>query len=98
MTRAILIKLSVILNSFFAFCDIVKDKEINHKISFYKQGFHSSPELLDVIKTFDLSEEINDKGKSDKKVSAIVGNKVLQETRIKRSVTEGLLDQPLRTR
>ena len=97
MTRAILIKLSVILNSFFA-CEIVKDKEINHKISFYKQGFHSSPELLDVIKTFDLSEEINDKGKSNKKVSAIVGNKVLQETRMKRSVTEGLLDQPLRTR
>ena len=98
MTRAILIKLSVILNSFFA-CEIVKDKEINHQISFYKkQGFHSSTELLDVIKTFDLSEEINDKGKSDKKDSAIVGNKVLQETRMKRSVTEGLLDQPLRTR
>ena len=97
MTRAILIKLSVILNSFFA-CEIFKDKEINYEISFTKQGFHSSTELLDVIKTFDLSEEINDKGKSDKKDSAIVGNKVLQETRMKRSVTEGLLDQPLRTR
>ena len=89
----------MILNSFFAFCEIVKDKEINHQISFYKkQGFHSSTELLDVIKTYNLSEEINDKGKSDKLVFAHVGNKVLQETRMKRSVTEGLLDQPLRTR
>ena len=91
MTRAILIKLSVILNSFFA-CEIVKDKEINHTISFPKQGFHSSTELLDVIKTFNLSEEINVKVKSDKK---LYDNKVSQT---KRSVTEGLLEQPLRTR
>lgn len=94
MTRAILIKLSVILNSFFA-CEIVKDKEINYKISFSKQGFHSNTELLDVIKTFNFSEEINVKGKSDKK---LYYDKVPQESKTKRSLTEGLLDQPLRTR
>ena len=94
MTRAILIKLSVILNSFFV-CEIVKDKEINHTISFPKQGFQSSTELLDVIKTINLSEEINVKGKSDEK---LYDNKVQLENKIKRSVTEGLLEQPLRTR
>lgn len=93
MTRAILIKLSVILNTFYA-CEIVKDKEINHKTSFHKQGFHSNHELLGVIKTLNLSKEINVKGKGDKKLSA----SVLHENKMKRSVTEGLLVQPLTTR
>lgn len=93
MTRAILIKLSVILNTFYA-CEIVKDKEINHKTSFFKQGFHSNHELLGVIKTLNLSKEINVKGKGDQKLSA----SVLHENKMKRSVTEGLLVQPLTTR
>ena len=93
MTRAILIKLSVILNTFYA-CEIVKDKEINHKTRFHKQGFHSNYELLGVIKTFNLSKEINVKGRGDKKLSA----SVLHENKMKRSVTDGLLVQPMTTR
>ena len=89
MTRAILIKLSVILNTFYA-CENVKHIEGHHKMSFHQQGFHSNNELSNVI------TEISDK--DGMKISTFVDNKVSQQNKLKRSVTEGLLAQPMTTR
>ena len=64
MTRETLITISVILNIFYV-CENIEDNEMNHKISFQKQCFHSSDELSDVIKTFNISRHISGKSLLD---------------------------------
>ena len=88
MTRTILIKLSVILNTLCA-CENVQNSEINLN----QQSLHSN----NVIETIHLPKEINVKGKSDTKTPVSVDNNIPQEHKMKRSYTEGLLDPPLAT-
>lgn len=92
MTRMIIIKLSVILNTLSA-CENVQISEINLKISLHQQSLHSN----DAIENIHLPKEINVKGTGDTKSPVSVDNNIPQEHKMKRSYTEGLLDQPLAT-
>ena len=92
MTRALLIKLSVILNTLYA-CEKVQDSEINHKINSHQKSFHSN----NVIGTINVPKEINVKGKGDLKNPVFVDSNIPHEHKMQRYFTEGLQDQPLDT-